>query len=472
MKIRLVEPPAPSMHMWSYSTFPRLGLPMIGAALKAAGHDVRIYCALVKGADWEDVRSADLVGLSTTTSTAHIAYEMADALRARGVPTIIGGSHVTFMADEGLAHADYIARGEGGEALMLELIEALRGERTLESIGGLSFRRDGQSVHNPLRPAAPDLDHLPVPDLTLVDGHEGIRTTPIMTSWGCPFDCNFCSVTAMFGRKYRFRSPEHVVAEIRDKRPRAISFYDDNFAANRARLKTLLRMMIDEQLVVPWTAQVRADVARDPELLDLMRAAGCETLALGLESVSQETLDRFEKSQSVEDIVLALREITRRGIRVHGMFVLGADSDGPRVARDTVDFARANGIAHVMLNILTPLPGTLQFEELDAAGRIHDKRWRYYDAQHTVFLPKQMSPAQLQSSVFRAYLRFYSTRRWLADLFSLNWTKVKVNSWFWWFVRSWWRDRRNRVYARELRDVPWPPADLPRGHDRVTPAVR
>ena len=286
MKIRLIEPAPAHLHMWSYTFLPRLGLPLIGAALKAAGHDVVIYCPQFSPIDWDDLLTADLLGISATTSTAPAAYEMAARIRAHGVPTIVGGSHVTFMADEALAHADYVARGEGGDALMLELIDALEGGRSLESIAGLSFTRDGVAVHNPEREVCMDLDTLPVPDLTLIAGSsEQKGTTPIMTSWGCPFGCNFCSVTAMFGRKYRYRSPEHIMAEIEAKHPRSIFFYDDNFAADKRRLKTLLRMMIASGRKIPWSAQVRTDVALDTELLELMRDSGCDRLALGLEPI-------------------------------------------------------------------------------------------------------------------------------------------------------------------------------------------
>ena len=103
MKVRLIEPAPPVMHMWSYTAYPRLGLPMIGAALKAAGHDVRIYAPKTAPIDWDDVNGADVVGLSTTTSTAPAAYDMADGLRLRGIPVVMGGSHVTFLADEALA---------------------------------------------------------------------------------------------------------------------------------------------------------------------------------------------------------------------------------------------------------------------------------------------------------------------------------------------------------------------------------
>ena len=443
--------------MWSYALYPRLGLPLIGAALKSAGHDVRIYSSKLAPIDERDLAAADLVGISTTTSTAPAAYAMADTLRQRGVPVVVGGSHVTFMADEALRHADFVARGEGGEALTLELVEALQGRRELETIAGLSFTRDGRPVHNTPRERCVDLDELPVPDLSLIVGHERLKTTPIMTSWGCPFACTFCSVTAMFGRSYRWRSPESVIAELRAKRPHNVFFYDDNLAADKRRLKTLLRMMIAEDLVVPWQAQVRTDVARDPELLELMARSGCHRLALGFESIDQATLDRFEKSQSVADITQAIDALHRHGIQCHGMFVLGADTDTPATTRRTVEFARSHHIDTVMLNILTPAPGTRQFADLDAEGRIFTKRWELYDGLHVVFTPRQMSPHELQDGVLRAYRRFYSTRRLLAFVARLRLTRVRDHSWCWWFARYWSRQKSTRAYLRMLKRLHRPP---------------
>ena len=213
-------------------------------------------------------------------------------------------------------------------------------------------------MHNDVRPACPDLDALPPPDFSLFVGEENMASLPIMTSWGCPFDCNFCSVTAMFGRKYRFRSEESVMAELRAKKPRRIFFYDDNLAANKKRLKRLLQMMIDDGIVVPWQAQMRTDVVKDEELLDLMKRSGCERIALGLESVDQETLDAFDKSQSVDDIVHALDTLHEHGILTHGMFVMGAGSETVQSVRDTIAFALEHHVTSLMLNIMTPLPGT------------------------------------------------------------------------------------------------------------------
>ena len=456
MKIRLIEPSPPVIHMWSYTAYPRLGLPMIGAALKAAGHDVRIYVPKTAPIDWDDVNSADLVGLSTTTSTAPAAYAMGDDLRARGVPVVIGGSHVTFLAEEALEHADYVARGEGGEGLMIELIEVIEGTRDAHTVAGLSFTRDGAAVHNDLRSPCPDLDQLPLPDLDLIVGHERLASMPVMTSWGCPFACNFCSVTAMFGRKYRFRSPENVMAELRIKRPQRIFFYDDNLAADKKRLKRLLGMMIDEGIVVPWQAQMRTDVVRDPELLDLMRRSGCERIALGLESLDQATLDDFEKSQTVADIERAIALLGSHGILSFGMFVVGTDADTPASVREIARFSLREGVTTLMLNILTPLPGTRLYDDMAAEGRIVDPDWRHYDAQHVVFAPRHMTPYELQRVTLRAYRRFYSTRRLVANALTLHIQRTKEQGWCWWFVRSWHIPRINREYWRWLKGLRLP----------------
>jgi radical SAM superfamily enzyme YgiQ (UPF0313 family) len=451
VKIRLIEPEPPGMNVYSFVMMPRLGLPIIGSVLRSQGHDVRIYAPHIGAIDWNDVLSADLVGISTTTSTATAGYEFAARARAKGIPVVVGGSHVTFMYEEALQHTDYVARGEGGEALMVELVEALNGKRSFDDIDGLVFRRDGETVVNRLRERVADLDELPFPDLSLIVGSERITTTPMMTSWGCPFDCNFCSVTAMFGKKYRFRSTDSILAEIREKKPRKIFFYDDNIAANKARFKDLLRRMIEEDLVVPWSAQMRIDVTRDAELLDLMRRTKGLIMYLGLESIHQETLDRFDKRQTVDEIVCALRAFRQYGLKTHGMFVLGADTDDRRTVRDTVDFCMKNRVDTIQLNILTPLPGTPVFDELDAEGRIFEKRWYLYDAHHVVFTPKQMTPYELQLETLRGYMRFYSLLQWLKYLFTFRFTKLLFQGWGWWITRTWRKDERNRAFMRALK---------------------
>ncbi len=453
MKVRLIEPAPRGMNTFSMILLPRLGLPIIATTLRQQGHDAKIYAPQMAPVVWSDVYDADLVGITTTTSTVTDAYRFADDVRSRGIPVVMGGSHVTFMADEALEHADYVGRGEGGEQLMPELIEALGGDRELESIKGLSFRRDGEAVHNEPRGFCTKLEDLPFPDMTLIHGHENLHTTPMMTSWGCPFNCHFCSVTALFGRKYRYRSADSVLAELREKRPRKVFFYDDNLAANKRRLKELLRRMIAEDLVTPWSAQVRVDVARDEELLELMRDSGCVMVYLGLESVNQETLDSYDKHQTVQDIVDGVRALHRYGIMSHGMFVVGADSDTRQTIQDTVDFAKKNGIDTIMLSALTPLPGTTTFRELDEQGRIFDKRWEFYDSHHVVFHPATMSAHELQLEALKAYRRFYSRGQWLKYLLTFRFTRLLFQTWGMYIRANWLRNEDNKAFMTSVQEA-------------------
>lgn len=448
LKIRLIEPEPPSVNILSYGFYPRLGLPLIGAALKAAGHDVRIYCPQLAPIDHGDISSADLVGISTITSTAPAAYALADDLREAGIPVVLGGPHPTFVPDDTLPHADFVARGEGGDGLMVELAEALGGRRELEAIRGLSFRQDGCVVHNELRERCDDLDTLPLPALSLIVGADRIRETPVMTSLGCPFDCTFCTVTLMFGRRYRSRSPENVLDELAARRPRSVFFYDDNFAADKRRLKTLLRMMIDNGITPKWQAQVRTDVARDDELLALMKRSGCHRLALGFESINQQTLDEYAKAQTVEDVAHAVAALHRHGIKCHGMFVVGADSDGKSTARDTVAFAKRQGVDSLMLNVLTPGIGTRQYELMHAGDRIFEARWQFYDGQHVVFTPRNMTAAELQAEVVTGYQRFYAPTRGLRHLLRLRFDMVPEHLWGWFYAHRW--PRENRAYLAGL----------------------
>ena len=365
---------------------------------------------------------------------------------------IIGGPHPSFVPDDAMPHADYVARGEGGDGLMLELLEALRGERELESILGLSFWRDGLPVHNELRERCADLDSLPMSDLSLIVGSERIHETPIITSLGCPFDCTFCTVTMMFGRKYRMRSPESVIAELEAKKPSAVFFYDDNFAADKRRLKRLLQMMIDRGITPKWQSQVRTDVARDEELLTLMRRSGCHRVALGFESVDQATLDSYAKSQTVEDIKRAIAALHRHGIKCHGMFVVGADNDTERTASDIVAFAKRYEIDSLMLNILTPGIGTKQYEMMNGDERVFERRWQFYDGQHVIFEPQNMTASQLQTAVVDGYRQFYSVGHILRTIARLRFSNALERFWGWLYIHRWQKDPRNRAYVQGLEE--------------------
>ena len=214
----------------------------------------------------------------------------------------------------------------------------------------------------------------------------------------------------MFGRHYRRRSTHSVIEELSRYDPalRTPFFYDDNFAVNSARAKELLREMIARRLGFKWTTQVRADIAKDSELLDLMVEAGCRGLYIGFESVNPGALEEMKKNLSVEEMQSAIRELRRRKIHIHGMFVLGFDSDTPRSVRSTVSFALSEKIDSAQFLILTPLPGTELYRSLQAEGRILDHRWDTFDGHHVKFRPVGFSPWTLQKAQIDAHARFYS----------------------------------------------------------------
>ncbi len=437
-KIVFIEPKAPNLHIFSQFPLPRLGTLILGTMMKQRGWDVEVFVEEMREIRFDAIRAADLVGISTITSTAPRAYHLADKVRAMGIPVIMGGPHVTFLAEEALEHADFVIRGEG-EGPLLAFLDAWEGDRDFRQVPNLSFHAAAGRVHNPRRAEALALDALPFTDLSLLKPDRRIKlgrtTIPILTSRGCPFDCTFCSVTGMFGKKYRFRSTENIIQELRNynSRRNIIFFYDDNFTANRERAKALLEAMIRENFKFLWTTQVRADIARDAELVGLMKKAGCHTLYIGFESVNPRSLESMKKKQTVAEITEAVKVLRRHRIRIHGMFVYGFDDDDWKTIKATVKFAKRAKLTSTQFLILTPLPGSEWYEKISSENRITFRDWALYDAHHVVFQPARFSLFDLQKAQIFSHKKFYS----FLEL-------VKR------FVKGWWLDCAIAIYARKL----------------------
>jgi len=419
MKIVLIEAGEHRLINVFRAKLPREGLPIIGRILKDLGHEVVIYCEDIAPINWQDVFSADLVGISALTPTASRAYEIAARIKEKRIPIVGGGPHFTFLPEESLSNGfDFVVRGEGEETIV-ELVKWLEKPEpnSITKIFGLSYRIGKNFFHNPSRLPIENLDSIPFPKWSLIEGFKIRGTIPISTSRGCPYDCTFCSVTKMFGKKYRFRSKDKVIKEIEKLHrqfPKAgVFFTDDNFAANPKRTKALLREMITQKLTPQWSCQVRVEVAKNLELLGLMRDSGCEWHFWGLESINPQTLINFNKKQTVEDIEKGIKIIKSFGINGVGMFVIGGDGDDLGTAKRTVEFAKRNKIDVIIPWILTPLPGTPIYNQLEKEGRLlfkekGVKKWRYYDGSRVVFRPKNMKPRELRISVNKAALKFYS----------------------------------------------------------------
>ncbi|MBN1697655.1 MAG: B12-binding domain-containing radical SAM protein [Spirochaetales bacterium] len=419
--IIFIEPVSERLHVFSRYELPRLGNIILATIMKKNGYNASVYFGRRKEILAKNL-SPDLVAISSITATAPQAYMLADHYRKKGIPVVMGGPHVTFLPEEALEHADYLIRGEGEVPFQL-LIEALNNGGSFHDIPALGWKSDGKIHLNPLSQPICDLDTIPIPDFTLLHRKEKRfsifrEKIPVQTSRGCPFNCNFCSVTKMFGKKYRYRSADNIIEEIGKYNPKkhVLFFYDDNFTANRKRTKELLNKMIDLKLGFNWSTQVRCDVAKDSELLDLMKRAGCTTLYIGFESIDPDSLMEMKKQQSVEEIIHAIREIQKRKIHIHGMFVMGFDNDTPKKAKATVDFAIKYKIDTVQFLILTPLPGTEFYNRMRSENRVLDYKWDTYDAHHVKFKPIHYSAWELQMAQIVAHTRFYAPYRVIARL--------------------------------------------------------
>lgn len=461
-----IEPSGGRLNIFSQFTLPRLGsFILAGLVNRRPAWSGRVF---VEGRQKFDLQSwvekhgrPEVVGISTITATVQRGYAIAGECRARGIPVVLGGPHVTFLPEEALEHAPLVVRGEG-EAAMNALLDVWEegytdaSDTRYAAVPNLSWKKgNGIIQHNPVGPWVTDLDALPVPDFSLADGTAdcvigGQKTVMVQTSRGCPFDCSFCSVTGMFGRKFRYRSVESIIEELRqyDRPNHFVFFCDDNFTASKERARTLLNAMLCAGFRFRWSTQVRTDLARDPELVKLMRRAGCHTVFIGFESVSPQSLTEMKKSQTLEDIRNAIRVVRDAGIHIHGMFVFGFETDNWDTVEATVRFARQMELTSVQLLILTPLPGSELYRRLSAEGRITSFDWDRYDTHHVVYQPTAFTPFELQCAQVYGHSRLYSlsenllklaTGKWIAA--SLSFYARKVN-------RDW--QRANQPYLHEL----------------------
>ncbi len=415
--ILLVEPKSPDFNIFTLYKIPRLGIVMLGTLAKNAGYNVKLVYCEATALNREHIEWADVVGFSLTTSTAPEGYRLAKMVRAlnagQGVyrPVVFGGVHATFRPEEALSEGDYVFRGEADETF-IPFLDALNGKASVEELAGLTYRSDHGIVHNPIAEKKPDMDKVPSPNWSLFESYK-LTIGVSMTSRGCPYDCSFCSVTPMFGKRYRMRSIDKIMEDLGKSEKHFIFFYDDHFTADRKRAKALLRRIIEEygttHHVKHFSAQVRSDIAKDSELLDLMRRAGFTTLFIGFESINPETLELYNKKQNVEDIMKSIDEIHKRKMKIHGMFVFGSDADTNETFRQTVAFAKKVRLETVQFLILTPLPGSHQYHTFEAENRILSDDWSKYDAFNAVYLPKKITPYELQNGMLSAMKKFYSS---------------------------------------------------------------
>lgn len=382
------------------AALPSLGLLYLAAATPA-GHEL-VYCeAAADGAEPDELYACDLVAISTFSAQVFEAYAVADRLRAAGVRVAMGGLHVSVVPEEALEHADYVCVGEGENAWPAIVAAAERGAPA--------------SVFRASDLPPVDVARLPVPRFDLLGDRPYNRFT-VQTSRGCPWRCDFCASTVMLGRPYRKRPVEHVVRDVRAilaLRPGAfIELADDNTFVDKEWGKELCRALIP--LGIKWFTETDVSVADDPELLDLMRRAGCRQVLIGLESPEASAVDGVEmrsnfKQRRAGSVERAVLEVQRHGITVNGCFVLGLDRDDASVFARVLDFAERTHLYEVQITVLTAFPGTPLHERLLAEGRILEPgRWDLCTLFDVNFAPARMTPDELREGLYWLSERLYA----------------------------------------------------------------
>ncbi len=409
-------------------------------ALTPPGHEVLLIDGNAQPMDEAQIaqyvrdEKIDLVGIGAMTRMIAKAYRIADAIRATGVKVVMGGPHVTELADEALGrdggprHADAVALGEADQTWPQMVHDAARGQ----------LKEIYAPVDDTGKESKPSLKDYPVIPWDKIDLHqfnllpkavypllskvgEGwgtFRIVPVESGRGCPYGCEFCTVTGFFGDSIRFRTNESVVNELlllkararKEKGQMAVFFIDDNFAINVKRTKSLLRDIIAAKAQVHWVAQISANLLRDEELVDLIAASGGKWVFIGMESIDPANLKDVNKGfNKPGEYATVLERLAKRNVYAITSFIFGMDNDTVGVAERTLEQVRTWPPGLPIFGLLTPLPATPLYTRLETSGRLtRPKHWKEFIPFAMAHTPLKMSIEEAHAEVKYGWAQAYS----------------------------------------------------------------
>ncbi len=387
----------PSFYTISGSKVTPFWMPPLGLATIAAEvpeyWDVKIIDENVDDLDPEH-EEADLVLISFLTTNSVRGYMLADCFRRRGIKVILGGVHVSVKPDEAAMHADAICIGDS-EGVFRNVISDFEHNCLKKRYERICTAENINVFNKPRR----DLYHK----------EKYLTLNTMQTSRGCPHICSFCSVASRYHRRYGVKPLKQILEEIEqmDVKGDPIFFVDDNMFVNKKRTTELLNEL--KKFNLQWWTQTDIRTVQDEEFLDLAKESGCVNLVLGFESLTNKSIEKMAKLQNVgysyEDTI---KKIHKHGIFINPSFTLGVDEDDESVFQNIYDFLDANRVMFATFNILTPLPGTVLYDEMEQANRIIDYDWTHYDMGHVVFKPINMSVETLKEGHDWLCQKFYS----------------------------------------------------------------
>jgi radical SAM superfamily enzyme YgiQ (UPF0313 family) len=397
--------------------------------------------------------NVELVGIGAMTRMVARAYQFADALREAGIKVVMGGPHVTECPDEALGkdggarHADAVALGEADETWALIVEDAANNQ--LKEI----YQPEVDIKGNDKKPSLQPYPHIPWETLDLEQfslvpkalrpllskmgaGWGKFFVVPIETGRGCPYGCEFCTVTGFFGDSIRFRTNESVVEELlrlkararREKGQIAVFFIDDNLAINKKRLKSLLKEIIAADAQLPWVAQISANLLADEELVDLIAEAGGKWIFIGMESIDPQNMADVNKNFSKPaNYKAVLDNLARRDIYAITSFIFGMDNDTVGVAQRTINEIESWSPGLPVFGQLTPFPATPLYTRLEKAGRLHrPKHWLEFAPFVMAHNPLKMTIEEAKAETFEAWSASYSPERNRQAIESIKHTPVQV----------------------------------------------
>jgi radical SAM superfamily enzyme YgiQ (UPF0313 family) len=418
MKIKLICPTPYDLNnrliKVKQATIPPLSVLYL-AGLTPKEHDIRIVDECVQSIDFDE--PVNLIGISVMSSTAKRSYEIADEFRRRNVKVIMGGIHASSVVEEALEHADAVVIGEADDSWKIVLQDASHDKlkKTYQ------YKRKDP------------LDNLPHPRFDLLDISKYIRLPfrrspllPIQTARGCPFNCEFCTVSKFWGNKVRFRPIKDVVNEITMSNADTVFFTDDNFIANPKRALELCDAL--SRLKIKYLCQIDSLAFKYPEIIKALKKSGCFMVFVGFESINKNNLKNvnkgFNKPETYPELIKMLH---RNKINVYASIILGFENDDPKTAKATVNFLIKQKVGMASFFRLTPFPDTRLYERLDTQGVLIDKKWWLTRNEHVGELIKYpnnpYTPGEL-TAIARKH--FYSRKSILKRFFPLHIFKLEV----------------------------------------------
>ncbi|MBU3928246.1 MAG: B12-binding domain-containing radical SAM protein [Bacteroidetes bacterium] len=391
MKILLISPATDEERRTNKGLMmPQLALYIL-EGLTPKEHEVKIVEEETEPIDLD--QDCDLVGISCMTANAPRSYDLCREFKNRGKTVILGGVHPTILPDEALQHADSVVIGEA-EGVWETLIVDFQNNQLKKT------------YHNPV----PDLEKYIHKDFKKIFQSRRFSLIPILTTRGCPYHCDFCCVTNLFGEKIKHVPIENVIRDIKESGSKRFIFLDDNIIGSPKYAKELFRAI--KPLKIKWVGQASVSLlVADDELIQLAAESGCKMLFFGIESVAEEQFKTMRKAiKDIDHLENAFKKIKKTGILIHASMVFGFDSDTREVFDHTVEFLIKNKVNTVSFNVLTPYPGTKTYENLKSENRLTTTEWKYYDHNTVVFKPKNMTPYELQLGKVNARKKFYSTK--------------------------------------------------------------